>query len=400
MNIVFCYLHTTSKRLLALLFLLTAGNYVFSQSTDLCRGDYTTEEGGKAMLAEFSKHYSDKNSWIKRADSIKANILKGAKLTRLPQKCPLNVIRRNKKITGGYSVENIAFESLPGFYVTGNLYLPEKFDGKIPAVLYPHGHWSNPVEYGRFMNDTQTGCAALARMGAAVFAYDMVGFGESFPCVHETAQALSLQTWNSLRVVDFLLSLGFTDENRIAVTGASGGGTQSFLLAAIDDRIDLSIPVVMVSAHFFGGCVCESGMPVHKSGPFQTSNVEIAASFAPKPMLLISDGNDWTRNTPQVEFPYIKNIYNYFDSANNIENAHFENEMHDYGYTKRVAMYRFISKHFNLPLKPLLNVYGGINESFVTLQNRKALEVFKNHQYPAGTVKKCSRVMQLMDGNK
>ena len=400
MNIISYYPHTTLKRLCVLIFFLINNDYVFSQSADLCSGDYTTEQGGKIMLAKFSAYYSDKISWIKRADSIKANILTGAKLTQLPAKCPLNVIRRNKKTLGGYSVENIAFESLPGFYVTGNLYLPEKFNGKIPAVLYPHGHWSNPVEYGRFMNDTQTGCATLARMGAAVFAYDMVGFGESFPCKHETAQALRIQTWNSIRVVDFFLSLGFTDEKRIAVTGASGGGTQSFLIAAIDDRIDLSIPVVMVSAHFFGGCVCESGMPVHKLGSFHTNNVEIAASFAPKPMLLISDGNDWTRNTPKVEFPYIRNIYNYFDSANNIENAHFENEMHDYGYTKRVAMYNFISSHFNLPLKPVLNTYGGINESFVTLQNRRALEVFKNHQYPAGTAKQCSRVMQLMDGNK
>lgn len=106
------------------------------------------------------------------------------------------------------------------------------------------------------MNDTQTGCATLARMGAAVFAYDRVGFVESFPCVHETAQALRIQTWNSMRVVDFLLSLGFTDEKRIAVTGASDVGTQSFLIVAIDDRIDLSVPVVMESAHFFGGSVC------------------------------------------------------------------------------------------------------------------------------------------------
>lgn len=387
-------------QLIILLFFLFISNNSLAQKDDLCRGEYTTEVGGQLMLAQFSTLYADKNAWQKRAQLIKNNILKAANLKQLPKKCPLNVIKRNKKILDGYSVENIAFESLPGFYVTGNLYLPLKFKDTIPGILFPHGHWTSPVEYGRFMNETQRACGTLAKLGAAVFAYDMVGLGESFPCTHQNAQVLRLQTWNSTRVVDFMLSLGFVDEKRIAVTGASGGGTQSFLLAAIDERVDLSIPVVMVSSHFFGGCICESGMPIHKCDSFQTNNVEIAASFAPKPQLIISDGNDWTKNTPIVEFPFLKNIYKYFDAENNIENAHFESEMHDYGYTKRTAMYKFISKHFNISLKPILNQYGGIDESFVILQTRTSLEVFKNKQYPKGSVKSCSQVLSLLEISK
>ena len=314
----------------------------------------------------------------------------------LPKKCPLNTVSNNKKLLNGYTVENVAFESLPGFYVTGNLYLPEKFSGNIPAILFPHGHWSNPVEYGRFMNDIQRCAAALAIMGAAVFTYDMVGFGESAPCLHENEQVLRMQTWNSIRVVDFLLSLGNVDDKRIGITGPSGGGTQTFLLAAIDSRINLSVPVVMVSAHFFGGCNCESGMPVHKKVSFQTNNVEIAASFAPKPMLLISDGADWTRNTPKVEFPYIKKIYKYFDAEKNIENVHFENEMHDYGYTKRAAMYKFITKHFKLSMEKILT-NGKVNESAIVPQERKQLEVFADSGRPAGEVKNCNEVIDMLD---
>ena len=395
MNKAFYFNASQIKLFMAVIFLFFT-NIVLGQDSLLCRGDYTTEEGGKAMLAKFSANYSNKATWLKRANQIRLNILEGTQLKTLPKKCPLNIIRNNKKVFAGYTVENIAFESLPGFYITGNLYLPDKFTGSIPAVLFPHGHWSNPVEYGRFMNDIQRGAATLAIMGAVVFTYDMVGFGESFPCIHENAQVLRMQTWNSIRVVDFLLSLGYVDDKRIGITGPSGGGTQTFLLAAIDNRISLSAPVVMVSAHFFGGCNCESGMPIHKKGAFQTNNVEIAASFAPKAMLLISDGADWTKNTPKVEFPYIKKIYKYFNAEKNIENAHFENEMHDYGYTKRVAMYKFITKHFKLSMKKIIS-NGKVNESAVVLQERKQLEVFADSSRPVSEVKNCNEVIDMLD---
>lgn len=384
-------------RLLSIVLCLSIFTGCNSQNSNLRQGDYTTEEGGKANLEKFAKTYSDQASWTKRANMIKATILKGAKLEVLPGRCPLNPVRNNKKDFGEYTVESVAFESLPGFYVSGNLYLPKTFTGKIPGIACPHGHWENPADYGRFRNDMQYRCGTLAIMGAAVFAYDMVGYGESQPCIHDTPQALRIQTWNSMRVLDFLLSLGFVDETKLGVTGASGGGTQSFLLAATDDRVDVSVPVVQVSAHFYGGCICESGMPIHKSGKFETNNVEIAASFAPKPMLLISDGDDWTHNVPNVEFPYIQNVYKLSGNANNVENAHFENETHDYGYTKRCAMYKFMAKHLGLKLDNMIDKYGKINESNVRLLVRTDLEVFPDKKYPEGTVKNCDEVIKLLD---
>jgi len=384
------------KLLLNLICLISA-TMVYAQDSGLRQGEYYTEQQGKSNLAKYASTYSDQASWTKRADQIRATVRHGARLDTLPRRCTLNPIRRNKQIFDGYSVESVAFESLPGFYVTGNLYLPATITGKIPGVVSPHGHFSETIDFGRFRPDMQRRCATLARMGAAVFTYDMVGWGESAPCIHEFSQAVKLQTWNSMRVVDFLLSLGFVDENKLGVTGESGGGTQTFLLAALDDRIDVSVPVVMVASHFFGGCICESGMPIHKQGSFETNNAEIAASFAPKPQLLISDGDDWTRNTPVVEFPYLQNVYKLFGAEKNVEYVHFENEMHDYGFTKRVAMYQFMARHLGLRLESVLDSYGKVNESFVVLLERPLLEVFINQNYPAGTVQDCHEVEKMLD---
>ena len=244
---------------------------------ELCQGKYFTEEQGKQALDKLKQTYTTAGEWQKRSKSIRKQILKGTGLEKFPKKCLLNPIMGKVRVYDGYQVQNVAFESLPGVYVTGSLYMPVGAKGKLPGILSPHGHWSKPGDVGRYRPDAQKRFASFARMGAMVFAYDMVGYGQmgELGWQHKHPQALKQQLWNSIRSLDFLLSMG-ADPERIACTGASGGGTQTFLLTAIDDRVKVSVPVVMVSAHFFGGCVCESGLPIHKNGNFQTNNVEIA----------------------------------------------------------------------------------------------------------------------------
>lgn len=346
-------------------------------STMLCVGNHWTEEEGKTFLQEIKKTYPTSEAWEKRADQIRLQILKGVGLEQFPDKNPLNPIMGEIRVYDGYQVQNVAFESLPGVYSTGSLYSPTEPKGKIPGILSPHGHWSEPGDVGRYRPDAQKRFAAMARMGAMVWAYDAVGYGqmEELGWEHKHPEALKLQLWNSIRGVDFLISMG-ADPERIAATGASGGGTQTFVLAAIDERVSVSAPVVMVSAHFFGGCVCESGMPIHKGRNFQTNNVEIAAVVAPKPLMLVSIGNDWTLNNPEVEYPHIQYIYGLFGQDEQVENVHLPNDQHGYDEKKRMAVYPFLAKHLDLDLSKALHPDGTLHEDMVVIEEQKKLYPF------------------------
>lgn len=344
----------------------------------LCQGNYHSEAEAVAQLKRMAATHSNLAEWKARAAAVQQQFLTGAKLDPLPKRTPLNPIIKNKRRYDGYTVESAAFEARPGFFVYGNLYRPLGRTGKRPGVLCPHGHYRGP-EGGRQRPDQQHRCATLARMGAVVFSYDMIGFGDSkhLGWNHNHSQALTLQTWSSIRALDFLETLPLVDSKRIGVTGCSGGGTQTFLLTMVDERVTVSVPVVMVAAHFFGGCNCESGMPIHKTPKLETNNAEFAALAAPRPLKLISVGGDWTKNTPEVEYPFIRSIYNYFGAEAKVENTHFAKEDHGYEYTKRQAMYPFMAKHLGLDTGGVLDTKTGkFDESRNTIEKVDTMRTF------------------------
>jgi dienelactone hydrolase len=360
-------------------------------------------EEGRKHLEQLLAAYPTVQQWESRKTELRKCFLEQLKLNPFPGKTPLNPIKTPARKYDGYTVENIAIETIPGVYLCGSLYKPSKGKGPFPLVLCPYGHFSNPDTnlYGRYRPDMQFRCATLARMGAVVFNYDMFAWGESrlqFASeLHRTGLAHTIQTLNSIRAIDYLTSLPFVDSKRIGITGASGGGTQSFLAAALDNRITVSVPVVMVSSYYYGGCPCESGMPLQSCSDLGTYNVEIAAMASPRPMLVISDGEDWTKHVPEIEFPYLQKVYSLYGMQNNIENVHLAAEGHDYGFSKRIATYDFMARRLGLNINAVKDKTGKIDESKVTVEKYDKLLVFgKNGKMPANALHTSDEVWNVL----
>lgn len=352
----------------------------------LTQGAFLKPEQGEAVLKAALKAFPDRASWDAYANTLRRKIQEGAGLAPWPKRTPLNAVVRQRRTYDGYSVENVAFESIPGYFVTGNLFRPLKPSGPTPVVLSTHGHYraitkiEDYDEHARFHPGMQARCATLARLGATVLSIDMFAYGDSMQLVgqaaHKQTLALTLQVWNATRALDFLLSLDLVDAKRVAVSGESGGGTQTFLLTALDPRVTLSVPVVMVSSYFFGGCACESGLPIHRSAEHFANNAMIAALAAPRPLLVVSDGKDWTQHVPRIEYPFLQQIFGYYGATGNVTNVHLPDEGHDYGPSKRAAMIRFVADKFSLDLPSVLAADGSIDEAKVTIEKPARLRAF------------------------
>ena len=344
-------------------------------------------EEGWAELDRISSQYTNLHEWEARKQLIKPCLMEAFQLDKLPSAPNTNPIITTKRKYDGYTIENIAIEILPGVYINGSLYKPAKYKGKIPVVLNPDGHW----EKQRYRPDCQYRCAAIAKMGAMAFSYDLFAWGESLLQFksedHRRSLAMTIQVLGSIRILDYLLAQKDADTNSVGIVGGSGGGTHAMLMTAIEDRIKLSVPALSVSSYFYGGCPCESGMPIHDCGN-RTNNVELTAMAAPRPLLVISDGGDWTDKMPLHDFIYLKKMYGYYNKPNNVENVHLPLEKHDFGINKRIAVYDFLARHFKLNLKAIQNTAGKIDESFITIEKESSMLVFgdKGEKLPATAI--------------
>ena len=293
--------------------------------------------------------YSSLEEWLGRAAELRTHIMVSNGLWPLPEKTPLNPILSDPLTRDGYSVQNIVLETMPGFFLTANIYRPLQGESPFPAVLSPHGHW----EDGRLEDGPRASVPgrgiSFARQGYVAFLYSMVGYNETkdlLPHRFEDEREqlwgfgpMGLQLWNSLRALDYLTSLPEVDPERIGMTGASGGATQTFLLTAVDSRIKVTAPVNMISAHFQGGCICENA-PLLR---LDATNLEIGALTAPRPLLMVSTSGDWTTDTPRVEFPAMRNIYALFNAEGRVANSHHD-YAHNYNKDSREAVYAWFGR--------------------------------------------------------
>jgi hypothetical protein len=334
-----------------------------------------------------------KSDWEARAAYVRRQILVAEGLWPMPTRTPLNAVIHGKIERPDYTIEKVYFEGAPGLFVTGNLYRPAKITGKVPAVMFAHGHWKDArlsVESeANLLKEIATGqerfekggrsrfqslCVQLARMGCIVWQWDMLsdsdavqfsrevvhGFAKQRPEMNTTENwglyspqaeshlqsIMGLQTLNAVRSLDFLLTLPEVDPARIAITGASGGGTQTMLLAAIDDRVKLSFPVVMVSTAMQGGCTCENASLLRVN----TGNIEFAGLFAPKPQGMTT-ANDWTKEMSTKGFPELKALYALLGRPDDVMLQRGEHFPHNYNAVTRSAFCSWINRHFKLGAK-------------------------------------------------
>ena len=329
-------------------------------------------EDGRKLINYLSSLYNNRKQWEARRDSLCREVRQLLEIDPLLEKCSNETPQVTKiRKFEGYTVQNFCMKTVNGHTVKGSIYAPANsklkkiWKGKYPLIICPNGHFLN----GRYGKVQQQRLGTLARMGAICVDYDLWGWGESEEEVgskaHQTSEAHVMQILNGVRILDWMIQRKDVDKTRIGVNGGSGGGTQTVLLSVIDNRFTASCPVVSLSAWFDGGCPCESGKPIQLAGG-GTCNAELAAAFAPKPMMVVSDGGDWTSETPKSEYPYLQRIYGFYDQKEHVENIHLPKERHDFGPNKRNAVYEFFIETFSLDRAML-------DEDKVTIETENAL---------------------------
>ena len=319
-------------------------------------------------------------AWRQRASELRRQVLVATGLWPMPSKLPLQAVVHGRVEREAYTVEKVYFESFPGHYVSGNLYRPRGLvrGHRVPGLLSPHGHWQEgrfhdhgaaelkkqlaeggeKYESGR--HPLQARCVQLARMGCVVFHYDMVGYADSLQLDHRNSllpngglfsvgaelrqqSVMGIQTFNSIRALDFIASLPDVDNDRIGVTGGSGGGTQTFILGAVDDRPAALFPAVMVGTAMQGGCVCENANYLR----IGAGNVDLAALSAPRPLGL-TGADDWTVEIETKGKPDLERLYNMLAGKDRLQVSPFLKFGHNFNAVSRQAMYQFFNRHFQL----------------------------------------------------
>jgi cephalosporin-C deacetylase-like acetyl esterase len=271
-------------------------------------------------------------AWKQQRPEVRKRVLYTLGLDPMPPKTPLHARITGELQRDGYRVQNVVFESMPGLYVTANLYLPKQAAGKIPAVVYVCGHapgpWGAKVQY-------QHHGIWFARHGYAAILVDTIEFGE-VPGIHHGTHDLGMwywhslgytpagpEVWNAIRALDYLETRPEVDAKRVAVTGISGGGAVTWFTAAADQRFQAAATVCgtwTVGQHVALNAVYENCDCIYFLNPFQYDLPTIGALIAPRPLKILSARRDGAFPPPGYHEAYqlTRRFYEMFDAQDRL----------------------------------------------------------------------------------
>lgn len=301
---------------------------------------------------------SDINAWKRRRIEVEKAFRRSMGLEMLPPRTPLQPRVLARHAFDGYFVDNVIFESRPGFPVTANLYHPiSPIQAKYPAVLSPIGHF---LSAGKTAIDVQMRCIQLARLGFIVLAYDAIGQGERMfvgNIHHDAGYALlplgetiaGWMVWDSMRALDYLLTLDDVDRERIGMTGNSGGGLNTLFTAALDDRVHAAV-IVGFTFEFnnwikYGGAHCTC---THLPGVFNAMDwFEIAGLIEPRAVMMIQGSADsiFPISGARRSGRYVEQIYKLADVPEQAKFVELLHQPHAYSRPFRETMYGWMTDH-------------------------------------------------------
>ena len=353
------------------------------QQVDTTRGDqlvteYFQLETDRLTNAVFDGIHTLQD-WEARRDEYRRQLLEMLGLDPMPEKTPLESVITGTAEHEEFTVEKLHFQSRPGLYVTGNLYVPKERDGPLPAVLYVCGHARVKEDGVSFGNKThyQHHGGWFARHGYVCLTIDTLQLGE-IEGIHHGTYNHGMWWWNSrgyspagvealncIRAIDYLQSRPEVDGSRIGVTGRSGGGAYSWWIVAIDERITCAVPVAGITSldnHVVDGCVeghCDCMYMVNTYGwDFPL----VAALVAPRPLLISNTDKDGIFPLDGVVDVYTKarRIYELYDATDRLGLQITEGPHQDTQELRVHAflwMNRFLKEDDSLIEKPAIKLF-------------------------------------------
>lgn len=314
-----------------------------------------------------------RSDWEKRRDQVKNAYLKN--IGTFPEKNPLNTIITGTLKKSGYHVEKIVFESIPGYHVTGSLFIPEGINEKRPAVLYVSGHSQDSYKSVNY----QIEILNLVKKGFVVFAIDPIGQGErvqyydpgkkasiigtttiehtyaGLQCLLNGTSVAKYFIWDGIRAIDYLITRPEVDPDRIGVTGRSGGGTQTVYISAFDDRVLAAAPENYVTSH---RRLLESRGPQDGEQNFYhwlaqgLALEDLLVARMPKPTILITTTRDiFSIQGAREVFQEITKGYKAMGKDGDFQMVEDHAE-HSTTLKNREALYQFFQKYLALPGNP------------------------------------------------